>query len=195
MRVQVGGGGAQAEAHLADAARDEVLVGDVAAADGAVDAFLHQADDAFAAADVQMDVRVSFREAVQGGDDEVDAGGGGHFHGDAALDDGAADGDRGFQVVDVLDDFAGALVVGQAFVGGVDFACAAVKQPDVEQPFQRLDLSGQGGACHAEGVGRAGEAAEFDDAAEGAHCLDAIQGHLCEYSFKQTEYRAFIRGK
>ena len=65
-------------------------------------------------------------------------------------------------------------VIPCALVGEADAAGCAMKQACPEMRFEILDLNGNGGRCHAQGVGGVPETALFDHLDEYAHALQLI---------------------
>ncbi|MCY1360338.1 hypothetical protein D9M69_469590 [compost metagenome] len=138
---EVGRRGAEHEAHLADRSADQVGRGHRAAANRAVDAFLDQVDDALAAADVETDFRVAGNEVRQRRDDQEAADRRGHLHRDLATHDAAAAGHAGLQLVHVVEQGAGALVVGGAVGGRRHAARGAVQQLHPQLRLECLELA------------------------------------------------------
>src|SRR5450830_1290310 len=135
---QVGRTGAREKVQHADAAGDQVRVGQFAAADGAIDAFLDQVDGAVAAAHLQRDVRVAGEKIGQGGDDDVIGDAGGDVDAQASAGTGPLARQRFLGVAHVRQDAQAALIIYGAVGGDADVAGGAVQQLDRQGVFQGL---------------------------------------------------------
>jgi len=162
---------------VADLARGEAGVGELAHAQGDVDAFLDQVDVAVVQHEVDVELRMLFQEQRQArqhvqareghrGADAQAAGEGGGC---------AAGGALGF--VGFLDRALGALVEAAARFGGRQAVGRSQQQAHAEAVFQLGDGLGDGRLSHAQQSGGAGEGAGFDDADEGFHRGQAVHGY------------------
>lgn len=176
--LQILGAGADHFRHRRQSLGHQRRIARHARAHHTVDAFAHQIDQAVAAADFQVDLRIAAAEFVDARQD--DAGGVGAVQVQAQ---GAARiaGDRAqrrFGVVQFGQHVHAALVIGLPVQGRPHLPGGAVEQTRAQARFQFLDGMGGGGLGHVQHGGGAGEAAQLDDAGEQAQGLETVHGGL-----------------
>lgn len=156
--------------------RDETGVAYGTAADGAVDAFAHQIDQAVFAADHDVDVGVPLAKLADTRQD--DPGGVGAMHVDAqdAARIGCGVAQRGLGVVQFAQYMHATLVEGLAIRRRADVARAAFEQAGAEPRFQLFYRVGGGGARDVQLIGSAAEAALLDDPREQVERVEVVHG-------------------
>lgn len=181
------GAGAEDVAGVAEGAGDEGAVGEVADAQGEVEAFFEQVGDAVEEGEFGAHVRVLFEPLVeQGGEVQVaehhrggDGEGAGGF--------GAVAVEAGFGGVDVGQNLAAVLQIVAAFVGEGEAAGAAVEQAHAEVLFEAGEGADDGGGGAVQFVAGGGEAALVDDGDEGAHGFEFVHGRRATPSLRKAE--------
>ncbi len=179
VALEVGRRGAGHQIELADAARHQRLVGDLAAAYHAVHVLGQDVDGPVAHAQLQLDVGVARIKIRQGRDHHRHAHGRRNVHLEPAARAGLGARHARFKFFHLAQQAAGALVIGGAVGRHRDLARGAVEQLGVQRQLQRLDQPRHRRLGHAHGVGGLGECAGFHDPYKGLHCGKLVHEKSC----------------
>ena len=151
-------------------------VGQLAAADGAVDAVLEQVADAVAAAQVHVEPGVALAELADRRGQDVAGDGGERVHPQPPARRAVPAAQRLLGLLEVGQHLQAARVVRPPFVGQPQGARGAFEQAHAKRRFEVLQALRHAGLGRLQAIGGAGEAARVDDLHEGLDGGELVHG-------------------